>query len=125
MILFQRSLQQPLCIVFYFLADSESKREGHATFDGREKVRSNTQDEPESRTDPIHFPRKRAIVNNNIEVFVKVRSEFTSNYNANALMLSLEPEIAASSNALTPEPWNRLLRATKPPEGELAKQFGS
>jgi hypothetical protein len=74
--------------------------------------------------DKERFPflvQDRTINISAIELFVKIRPEFSSTYNESTLKLSLEAGTEASANPLTLVSWNGLLRAAKTPGGDPGK----
>jgi hypothetical protein len=80
---------------------------------------------------PERFPfifHGTPIVINKVEVFVKVNPGSASDHNESTLQLYLKPGNGPSTNPqdfLPLKPWNGLLRATIPREGELAGQLGN
>ena len=74
---------------------------------------------------PERFPfmfQGRAIVINRIDMFLKIRSVYASDYKKD-LKLTLELE-ANPPEKLTLNPWNELYRAVKSPDGDLARELG-
>ena len=61
---------------------------------------------------PIVFPDK-AIKIRAMEMFVKVKHDFTATYDESSLKISLAPGAAASTSPLALVAWNGLLRGTK------------